>query len=278
MFFSCHFRVSECIHTLVVWMLRNSLLEASLKSEGEVTATGVERRTTYFLNEHSAIWPNWPDDRAVFWVLIFTEHLIVCSCHVTHVCQSESTLYSCLNVKQLIAKSRRDICRRTYCNWIQTQNHVVLKGTINHLVKLARWLSCFLSNYIYSVFDCTFMSRMCFRVNPHSIVVWMSRNSLLKAGAKFEVEVITTGPEPRTIYFLSEHSTIWSNWSVDRAVLNTYLYSVFDFLFLPCYVRVSEWIHGVYLSKCQGTPCSKQGRSLKVKWLLLNSNQEPLTC
>ena len=26
----------------------------------------------------------------------------------------------------------------------------------------------------------------CFRVNPHSIVAWMSRNSLLKAGTKSE--------------------------------------------------------------------------------------------
>ena len=27
---------------------------------GEVTATGLEPRTTWFLNEHSTIWPNWP--------------------------------------------------------------------------------------------------------------------------------------------------------------------------------------------------------------------------
>ena len=33
------------------------------------------------------------------------------------------------------------------------------------------------------------MSHTCFRVNPHSIVAWMSRNSLLKAGAKSEGEV-----------------------------------------------------------------------------------------
>ena len=32
-------------------MSRNSLLEAGAKSEGEVTATGVEPRTTWFLNE-----------------------------------------------------------------------------------------------------------------------------------------------------------------------------------------------------------------------------------
>ena len=31
-----------------------------------VTATGLEPGTTQFLNEHSIIWPNWPNDRAVF--------------------------------------------------------------------------------------------------------------------------------------------------------------------------------------------------------------------
>ena len=34
---------------------------------------------------------------------------IVCSCHVTYAFQSESTLYSCLNVKELLARSRRKI-------------------------------------------------------------------------------------------------------------------------------------------------------------------------
>ena len=37
-----------------------------------------------------------------------------------------------------------------------------------------------------------------FRVNPHSIVAWMSKNSLLEAGAKSEGEVTATGLEPRT--------------------------------------------------------------------------------
>ena len=35
--------------------------------------------------------------------------LIVCSCHVTYAFQSESTLYSCLNVKELFARSRCEI-------------------------------------------------------------------------------------------------------------------------------------------------------------------------
>ena len=37
------------------------------------------------------------NDWAVFWVLICMVHLTVCSCHVTYMFQSESTLYSCLS-------------------------------------------------------------------------------------------------------------------------------------------------------------------------------------
>ena len=35
--------------------------------------------------------------------------LTVSSCHVTYAFESESTLYSCLNVKELLARSRREI-------------------------------------------------------------------------------------------------------------------------------------------------------------------------
>ena len=57
------------------------------------------------------------------------------------------------------------------------------------------------------------MSRTRFRVNPQSLVAWMSRNSLLEAGSKSEVYQIT------------------------------YQYSAFDCISLSCHVRVSEWIH-----------------------------------
>ena len=43
-----------------------------------------------------------------------------------------------------------------------------------------------------------FMSRTRFRVNPYSIVAWMSRNSLLEAGAISKVWVTANGLEPRT--------------------------------------------------------------------------------
>ena len=37
------------------------------------------------------------------------ELLTVCSCHATYAFQSESTLYNYLNVKELLAQSRREI-------------------------------------------------------------------------------------------------------------------------------------------------------------------------
>ena len=47
MFLSCHVRVLRVNpHSTAAWMSRNSLLEAGAKSEGQVTATGLEPRTT----------------------------------------------------------------------------------------------------------------------------------------------------------------------------------------------------------------------------------------
>ena len=150
------FRVNP--HSIVVWTSRNFLLNPSAKSEAEVIATGHEPRTTQFFNEHSAIWPNWPNDRAVFWVLICTVYFTVCSCHVTSVFQSESTLYSCMNVKEFLARSRLEIWRWSDCYWSQTQKHLALKQTLNHLAKLARWSNCVLRTCLYNAFDWMFLS------------------------------------------------------------------------------------------------------------------------
>ena len=38
-----------------------------------------------------------------------------------------------------------------------------------------------------------------FRVNPHSIVAWMSKNFLLRTGVKSEVTATATGLEPKSI-------------------------------------------------------------------------------
>ena len=93
-------------------------------------------------NENSTIWPNWPNGWGVSWVLICVVHLTVCYYHVTSAFQSESTLCSCLNIKELLMWNKRDIWSLSDCNWTRIHNHLVWKRTLNHLAKLAKWLSC----------------------------------------------------------------------------------------------------------------------------------------
>ena len=76
------------------------------------------------------------------------------------------------------------------CNWTRTHNHLVHKRTLNYLSKPAKlFLNDWAALWVLSV-RCTLLyvlvvSRTRFRVNSHSIVAWMSRNSLLEAGAEF---------------------------------------------------------------------------------------------
>ena len=65
-------------------------------------------------------------------------HLTVCSYHVTDAFQSESTLYSCLNVRELFARIRREISSLNDCNRTLTHNHLVCTQKVNHLVQLAK--------------------------------------------------------------------------------------------------------------------------------------------
>ena len=127
---------------------------------------------------------------------------IICSYHVTYPFQSESILYSCLNVNKLLARSRHEIWSLSYCNWNGAHNHSVRKRTLNHLAKPAKWLNCVVSTYLYSVFNC---------------------------------------------------------------------------MFLSCQVRVSQWIHTLQLPECQVTHCSKQAWNPKFKWLQLDWNRQWLT-
>ena len=50
----------------------------------------------------------------------------VSSYHVTYAFQSESTLYSCLIVKELFARSRREIWSLSDCSWTRIQKHLVV--------------------------------------------------------------------------------------------------------------------------------------------------------
>ena len=62
--------------------------------------------------------------------------------------QSESTLYSCLNVKELLAQSWREILSLCDCNWTSTHNHLVHKWQV--------WLNGRV--FIYELSGCGFKS------------------------------------------------------------------------------------------------------------------------
>ena len=83
-------------------------------------------------------------------ISILTVHFF----HVTYAFQSESTLYSCLNVKELLAQNRRNISSFRDCNRTRTHNHLVRKQTLNHLAKLPIWLNGRV--FVYELSGCEF--------------------------------------------------------------------------------------------------------------------------
>ena len=98
-------------------------------------------------------------------LFMLQQFMTVCSYHVMYAFQSEPTLYSCPNVKELFARSRCEIWSLTDCNWTRTHYHLVHKRKLNNLAKLAKWLSRIVSTYLHVAFDCMFLSchvRACF--------------------------------------------------------------------------------------------------------------------
>ena len=79
--------------------------------------------------------------------MFLSKFMTVCYYQCTHTFQSESALYSCLNVKELLAQSRHVFWGLSDSHWTWAQNHLSCVPTSNHLAKLTNWLSCFLSTF-----------------------------------------------------------------------------------------------------------------------------------
>ena len=108
-------------------------------------------------------------------------HLTVCFYHVTYAFQSESTLCSCLNVKEILALNRDNIWSLSDCNRIWTHNNLVCKWTLNHLSKLDKWLSCVVSTYhlasfVFELSSCGFESHC--RLKLQILRLFWARSSL----------------------------------------------------------------------------------------------------
>ena len=265
-------------HSILSWMSRNSLLKTGAISEVEVTATELESTIAQFINELSTISPNWQNDWTDLWALICSVHLTVSYYHVTYAFQSESTGYICLNVKELLVRTRRDTWSLSDYNATRTHNHLVRKGKLKHLAKLTKQMSWIVSTYLYSAFDIMF--------SLYLVLVWEWIHTL------YWPECQGTFCSKQALYlkfnWLQEDSnhkhlvpkqtlkhlaklTKWFSW-----VVSTYMYGAFDCIFLLCHVRVRYWTHTLFWPECQETLCSKQAPYLKFEQLQRDSNPQQL--
>ena len=71
------------------------------------------------------------NDWTVLWEIICMVNSTICSDHVTFKFQSESTLYSCLNVKELLAWNRCDIWSLSYFSAVWSLNQQLLIWSTN---------------------------------------------------------------------------------------------------------------------------------------------------
>ena len=138
-------------------------------------------------------------------------HLTICSCQVKNALQREFTLYICLNVEELLARSRRKIWSLSDCNRTRTHNHLVNKQTLNHLASLAKWLNVYeLSGYEFE--------SSCSHLN-------------FKFCAYFEQEV-PSHPGNYRVWIHSETLyVIWQEYTVIFAVLDCFKYFILYELF-----------------------------------------------
>ena len=68
-------------------------------------------------------------------------HLTLYSYHLMWLFNSESTLYFCLNVKDILAqKKKRDIWNLSERNGTRTQNQLFHQETLNHYAKVTKSL------------------------------------------------------------------------------------------------------------------------------------------
>ena len=142
----------------------------------------------------------------------------VCYYHVTYAFQSESTLHSYLNVKELLAPNRRNIWNLSDYNRTQTHNQLVRKRTLNHLAKLTKWLSCIVSTYLYGAFDCssrhvTYLfqseSTLCSCLNIKELLAW-NRSDIWNLSECNKTQTHNHLLRKQTFNHLAKLAPVWS--------------------------------------------------------------------
>ena len=151
----------------------------------------------------------------------------------------------CLNVKELLARSRRHIWSLSDSNVIRTHNHLVRKRTLNHLADCPNDWAVFWVLLVRSIWLYVYiMSRTSVRVNPLSIV-YLNVKELLAWNRRHIWSLTNSNVIRKHNHLVRKralnHLAKLAKWL--SCVMNTYLYGLFQCILLSCHVRVSEWIH-----------------------------------
>ena len=130
---------------------------------------------------------------------------------------------------------------------------------------------CFCFQIEWPVFFCLFMFIL--RVRLIGCDLWFATEFWVSTTEFFVItNLFTTKGKLIVKYEWIYIGEIWSKWICNYHYLQTLSTMT---MFLSCHLRISEWIHTLYLLECQGTPCWKQVRNLK--FLLTATGIEPTT-
>ena len=194
----------------------------------------------------------------MLWVLICTVRLIVSFCLVIYAFLRQSTTYIWLNVKELFSRNRCDIWSLSNCNRTWSHSDLALKLTLNHLVKLAKWLSVLwvlISTVYFTVCSCHVMYAF---QREFTLYVCMNVKKLLARNWRHIWSSSDCNGTRNHIHLVPKRALNHLTKLVKslNCDVSTYLYGEFDCMFLSFHIRISDCIHTLYLSKFQGTLCS----------------------
>ena len=126
----------------------------------------------------------------------------------------------CLNIKELLGRSRHHIWSLIDSTGIRTHNHLVLKRTLNYLAKVAKWLSCVLSTYLHGGFDCMLLLLVGLRVWIPLLSLKLPIWRLLQARSSLTFRQTI---ECRFTLKLVRDMTITQSYNIVEYIINIYI-------------------------------------------------------
>ena len=175
-------------------------------------------------------------------------HLTLCSFHVTYTLQIKSTLYICLNVKEILSRKRRHIWSLSDCNGTRFHNHSLRKRTTilpnwpNHWAVL--WVLCLSFNFVFLSFHVRISEWICTLYFPE----WQDFEELLARNKPDIWSLCYCNGISSQSQLVCKHTRNYlaklAKWFC--SVLSTYLYSALDCMSFSCHVRIPVWLYSIF--------------------------------